>query len=363
MKVKAYIYIHDPLMLKHISAILLFSLMQVVSFAQTGGDNVYEFLNLTHSGLISSIGGSNVSITGSNLNFAYHNPALLGSGNDKSLGLNYSNYFAGINYGLAMYSQALHKEGNIAGGITYLNYGSFTEADASGNIVGSFTASEFAFLAIYSFEIDSMFTVGINFKPVLSHLEKYTSFGFGLDIGASWHNPENLISAGLVIRNIGYQITTYAGESRGKLPFEIMAGVSARLAHAPFRFSLTLRHLEKYDLTYQYPGSEEKSGSGTSEFFDNLMRHIIVGTEIIPHRNFYFSLGYNHQRRSELKTESGAGGTGFSWGFGFNTSLLCIEFGRASYHLAGASNHISVIIRPDLLYKKLNNPQPSKGGS
>ena len=34
------------------------------SFSQTGGDNVYEFLNLTHSGLISSLGGTNVSITG-----------------------------------------------------------------------------------------------------------------------------------------------------------------------------------------------------------------------------------------------------------------------------------------------------------
>ncbi len=33
------------------------------SFSQTGGDNVYEFLNLTHSGLVSSLGGSNVSLS------------------------------------------------------------------------------------------------------------------------------------------------------------------------------------------------------------------------------------------------------------------------------------------------------------
>jgi len=348
-------------MIKRLVSISLFCLLQVLSFCQTGGDNIYEFLNLTHSGRIASLGGSNVSLTGINLNFAYNNPALLDAQMDKSLALNYSNYFADINYGLAMYSRSLQNSGNIAGGITYLNYGSFSETDASGNITGSFSASETAFSVIYSHELDSMFSVGINFKPVLSHLEKYTSVGLAFDIGASWHNPENLLSAGLVIRNIGYQVTTYAGETRGKLPLEILAGVSARLAHAPFRFSLTLRHLEKYDLTYQYTESEGESGSGTSEFFENMIRHIIIGTEIIPHKNFYFSLGYNHQRRSELQTDSKVAGTGLTWGFGFNTSMLSIEFGRASYHLAGSSNHISLIIHPDLLFKKITGPQQPKG--
>jgi len=343
-------------MVKRLVSISLFCLLPVLSFSQTGGDNIYEFLNLTHSGRIASLGGSNVSLTDINLNFAYNNPALLDSQMDKSLALNYSNYFADINYGLAMYSRSLQKSGNIAGGITYLNYGSFTETDASGNITGSFSASETAFSVIYSYDLDSNFSVGINFKPVLSHLEKYTSFGIAFDIGASWHNPENLLSAGLVIRNIGYQVTTYAGETRANLPLEILAGVSARLAHAPFRFSITLRHLEKYDLTYQYTESDEESGSETSEFFENMMRHIIIGAEIIPHKNFYLSLGYNHQRRSELQTESKVAGAGFTWGFGFNTSMLSIEFGRASYHLAGSSNHISLIMYPGLLYKKITGP-------
>ncbi len=331
--------------------------MPVYSASQTGGDNIYEFLNLTHSGRISSLGGSNVSLTGINLNFASINPALLDAQMDNSLALDYSNYFAGINYGLVMYSRSLQKSGSIAGGITYLNYGSFTEADASGNITGSFNASETAFSIIYSRELDSLFSVGINFKPVLSHLENYSSFGFAFDIGASWHNRENLLSAGLVIRNIGYQVTTYAGEARGNLPLEVLAGVSARLAHAPFRFSLTLRHLEKYDLTYQYAPTDEGSDPGTSEFFENMMKHIIMGAEIIPHKNFYLSLGYNHQRRSELQTDSKVAGTGFTWGFGVNTSMLDIEFGRASYHLAGSSNHVSLILRPDFMAKKFISPQ------
>ena len=342
-------------MARRIETISLFMLLSVAGISQTGGNNVYGFLNLTHSALISSLGGSNVSLTGRNLNLAWNNPALLDSEMDRSLGLNYVNYFAGINYGLAMYSRSLHGTGNFAGGITYLNYGSFTEADASGNITGSFSASESALSIIYSRELDSMFSVGINFKPVISNLERYTSLGFAVDLGASWHNRQNLISAGIVIRNMGYQITAYAGEPRGNPQLEVMAGLSSRLRHAPFRFSFTIRHLEKYDLTYNYSESEGNQEMTASEFAENLFRHIVAGVEVIPHKNFYMSIGYNHQRRSELKTESRVGGTGFSWGFGINTSVLNIEFGRASYHLAGASNNVSLIMRPDQIFEKFRN--------
>jgi len=344
-------------MRKRILIFLSLTMIMSPSFSQTGGDNIYEFLNLTHSGLISSLGGTNVSIQGNNLNLAYHNPALLKPAMNKSVALNYANYFAGINYGLAMYSRSYRGIGNFAAGITYLNYGSFTESDASGVITGEFGAAEYAFSMIYSREIDSLFTVGVTFKPVLSQLEKYTSFGFAFDIGASWHNYSKLFSAGMVIKNAGYQVTTYAGESRQKLPFEIQAGVSQRLAHAPFRFSLTMRHLEKFDLTYQYneslPGENDTSSS--SEFTENLMRHAVFGAELIPHKNFYLSAGYNYQRRKELQVDSKVSTVGLSWGFGINTSWLDIEFGRATYHLAGSSTNFSLIVRPDYIYKKNRN--------
>ena len=58
----------------------------------------------------------------------------------------------------------------------------------SGIITGDFKAAEYAFSLIYSRQIDSSFNIGVNFKPILSQLEKYTSFGFAFDIGASWHN-------------------------------------------------------------------------------------------------------------------------------------------------------------------------------
>jgi len=85
------------------------------------------------------------------------------------------------------------------------------------------------------------------------------------------------------------------------------------------------------------------------------MRHLIIGAELIPHKNFYLSAGYNYQRRSELKIDTKVSIVGFSWGFGINTSFLSVGFGRATFHLAGSSNNISIIIRPDVIYKKFHN--------
>jgi hypothetical protein len=206
---------------------------------------------------------------------------------------------------------------------------------------------------IYSRQIDSLFTVGANLKPVLSHLERYTSFGVALDLGATFHNRSKLFSAGLTLRNIGMQLTSYAGEPKQKLPFEIQAGVSQRLAHAPFRFSLTLRHLEKFDLTHQYksPTTSGEQTDSESDLAENMLRHMIFGTELIPHKNFYISAGYNYQRRSELKVDSKVSTVGLSWGFGIKTSWIDIEFGRATYHLAGSGSHISLIMRPDMIYR------------
>jgi len=341
-------------MLKRFRFIPVLILLTALLKAQTGGDNTYEFLNLTHSGLVSSLGGTNVSLNAGNLNIIHHNPALLDSSMDKNLALNYVNYFAGVNYGSVIYAFRSSGFGSFSTGLTYLNYGSFTEADPSGIITGKFTASEYAFSLAYSRNIDSSFSAGINFKPVLSFLEKYNSIGFAFDLGAAYHNRSGLFSAGLVIRNAGLQLTRYAGEDRLPLPFEIQAGASQRLAHAPFRFSLTMRHLEKFDLTYQY-GDTSTIGTNilkSSGFFENLMRHLIVGVEFIPHKNFYLSAGYNYQRKRELQVESNISTVGFSWGFGINTSILNIEFGRAAYHLAGSSNNVSFVIRTDQLYSR-----------
>lgn len=333
-----------------ITAFLLLSLSRLS--AQTGGDNTYEFLNLNHSAFAAATGGMTVSQGLGDLSLPYFNPALLNSSTDNDISLSFSSYFAGITYGYASWSRSMQGKGNLAGGISFISYGRFTEADASGNITGSFSASEYALNIIYSRAIDSSFTVGINIKPVFSHLERYFSAGICADLGISYHNADLLLDAGLVIKNAGFQIKSYTGAGGEPLPFEIIAGVTRRLEHAPFRFSLTLRHLEKPDLNFDYDITDDIAEGG---FGDNILRHMILGVEILPFENFWVGTGFNYQRRAEMRTEQRAGMAGFSMGFGFNAKAFALAFGRDTYHLAGAANHLTITLRPELIIK--NNPR------
>ncbi|HEX3009536.1 MAG TPA: hypothetical protein VHO90_18170, partial [Bacteroidales bacterium] len=62
---------------------------------------------------------------------------------------------------------------------------------------------------------------------------------------------------------------------------------------------------------------------------------------------FYVRAGYNYQRRKEMTIASKTGMVGFSFGFGIKISRFNIEYGRAAYHLAGASNHFSIGLNLD----------------
>jgi len=315
---------------------------------QTGGDNTFEFLNLSHSAFATATGGMTVSQGRNDLSLPYFNPALLTGSMNNDISLSFSTYFAGINYGYAAWARDMDKIGTMAAGLSFISYGSFTEADAEGNITGTFTASEYAFNIIWAFRIDSSFTVGVNLKPVFSHLERYFSAGLCADIGAAYHNQRLLLDAGLVIRNAGFQIKTYTGEGGEPLPFEIIAGATKKLEHAPFSFSLTLRHLEKPDLTHDYDTGDDNPSGG---FGENLLRHVIFGIEILPADILWLGVGLNYQRRSEMRIEQRAGMTGFTAGFGIRTRAFELAYGRDAFHLAGASNHITITLRPELILK------------
>jgi hypothetical protein len=331
--------------------IVIFILASCMTYgkAQTGGDNVYEFLNLSPGAYISSLGGFNVSSPGNDPSGAMFNPALAGSGSHGSLALNYLNYFAGINYGSMMYCHHTDSSGTFAAGINYLNYGRFDRADEAGNISGYFNASEYAFNLIYTRQIDSCFSVGLNLKPVISQLESYVSLGLAIDLGAYYQSPDGMIDAGIAIRNTGLQLTSYSG-TREKLPFEITAGISAALRHAPLRFSLTARHLEKYDLLYKYTpaGDDDQPLSKAGEIAENIMRHLIFGAELMPTENFFIATGFNYQRRKELMFDLRSATVGFSLGAGIKTSSFEIMISRARYHIAGSSTSFSLLIKPSL---------------
>lgn len=340
---------------------LIFCTFSIQLFSQIGGTHTYDFLNLVNSARVASFGGDVIAVNDNDFNLTYHNPALLNPEMNHDLLVNYVNYFTDINYGYAAYATNLNNKGTFSGGIQYINYGKFIAADEKGIVTGEFKAAEYAINLIYAQAIDSNFRVGVNVKPIISTLEKYTSLGLVADFGVVYNKPKSLFTAALVIKNLGTQLKTYANQKES-MPFNIQLGISQKLKHAPFLFSITFDHLEKWDLTYEVPEDEsilnpfpeeENSESNIDKIADQFMRHVLIGVEFNPVNNFYVRAGYNYRRRQEMLIESRTSTIGFSFGFGVKISKFHISYGRATYHLAGASDHFSISTNLDSFKKNL----------
>ena len=320
-------------------------LLPVCTQAQKGGDAVYEFLNLTNSARVGALGGNQVGMTGTDLSFTFHNPSALTDTVSGYLTLNYGLYFAGINYGYAAYARSFKKVGTFAAGVHYINYGTFDRADEYGTINGTFSAAEYAILLTYSRQLSRRFNAGITLKPVISNFESYHSFGLAFDLGLMYSSKNKLFNMGITLKNFGAQITTY-NETNEPLPTDLQVGMSIKLAHAPFRFSVTAQNLLSFDLTYTLPDEENDAPTGfedsSSNFGDEFMRHMVFGFEFTPSKNFYVAGGYNHRVRKELAVDAKMSTVGFSWGFGFRVYKFRFAYASAKYHLAGSSNYFSI---------------------
>jgi len=321
------------------------------SFGQIGGRYSYSFLEMPVSARVAGLGGNLAAIADNDINLGYNNPSLIHTGYDNSLALNYVDYFTDINYGSVHYANSFEKVGSFMASLQFMDYGKFTYADETGNTAGTFGAQDYAFTLGWGRRLDSLFYIGANAKLIYSYYESYNSFGFAVDVAATYHSKSDWVMS-LVASNIGAQLSTYISEQRSPLPFNLQYVVTKRLKHVPFLFSLTYDHIEKWDLTYQDPlnpsdGTDPITGepqykSGAAKFGDQLLRHFIVGAEIYLGKNIVLRGGYNYRRRQELKLNEKPGMVGFSWGFGIRVYKFKINYSRSTYSLVGSPNYISL---------------------
>jgi len=346
-------------MKKLLAFLLLTTFCYLQGYSQVGGRHTYEFLNLVSSPRVAALGGKFISSVDDDLGLVYHNPSLLNSEMDNHLSLSFVNYYADTKYGYVSYGRKIGKNRTFAFGIQYINYGSFIAADPTGTITGSFKAADYAFNIAVSQPIDSFYNVGIDVRPIYSAYESYKSYGLSTDIGITYHNPGKLRTWALVLRNLGTQLQSYS--SYETLPFEIQLGFTQKLRYAPFTFSITAQHMEMPDMTSPKlvdenqnltPDVQPVSKRVIDKVADNVMRHLIFGVEFTPLKAFYLRVGYNYQRRQEMKLDAHPATVGFSWGFGLSLSRFQISFARATYHVAGSTTHIAVATDLSSFYRR-----------
>ena len=340
-------------MLKHLLFLVLFPSLLL---AQTGGSVTYQVLQFPISSRMAVLNNP-IAISSSDLNFGIYNPSLLNPKMKDGLALNFVDYFSDINMVSVAYAFPFKEIGTVGLSLQSLSLGQFTHTNEQAEELGFFSANEQLLIAGFGKQLYEKWSIGGAVKFLFSNLETYQSFGIATDLGATFFNTESQFSASLLVQNIGRQITSYNAVNES-LPFEVKIGLSKKLEHLPFRFFIGYNHLETWDLTYHYnPTVTTDPVTGeelinTVSFGQKLFRHFTTSAELNIGKYLQLRMGYDAQRRHELTAISFLGMIGFSWGVGFKISHFNINYGRSTYHLAGAPNYFSVTTNLSKFFKR-----------
>ena len=322
------------------------------TYAQTGGNFVYNFLNLSYSSRMMALGGNLISVRDNNPALLLMNPSYIRSEHHNSLSINYTDYFTHSGAMSAAYAYTFPKAGSFAIGVQALAYGKFHGADETGLETGDFSAGDYALDIGWGRELSPHFSVGANLKTVFSYYGPYFSSGMAIDVAGSYFDTDNDLSLTLLAKNIGVQLRSYAPGNRERLPFDLQFALSQRLKHVPVRYHVSLHSLYRWNMNhYDYDNpflnvdvitGELQYPSKVAQFADNLFRHLVFGIEIEPSQYFSIQLAYNHNVHQEMKVLSRKSMAGFSYGFQLNIKGIRFGFSRLHYAVGATPNCIDL---------------------
>lgn len=306
--------------------------------AQTlGGNAVFNFLNQPISAKQAALGGINASSIGKDLGMAFYNPALLRDEMHGGLSAGFYSFAQGLQqYGFNTAFHASKYKSNFSIGLQYLDYGSITQTDASGNILGNFQPKDYVIQLGFSKQYHEHWWYGMNAKFIGSNYGQYQSNGIGFDVGLAYHDVESALQATVLVKNMGAQLKTYDGlQPKEELPFDLQIGITKRLEKAPFQFSITAHHLHQWNILYsdtsfnQIEGNNLNRGnSGTQK----LLSHLVFSTEVFLSEKFQVNAGLNLLRRQSLNAYNLTNGlNGFTLGFGLLLDKLHVHYATGFY--------------------------------
>ena len=346
-----------PFFSKYIFIIFLGIPLSIFTFfdasAQIGGQYTFGFLKQSASARLTGLSKSQIAQKDDDLAIGYTNPSMYNALMHNGLSYNHDFLLGGVGTGYFGYGYHVDKlKTTFQAGIQYISYGNFKQTDELGNIIGDFRAAEYAITLGAGHAINERLSVGMNLKFITSQLEAYKATGIAADLAGAYFNPEKNMGITVVFKNMGTQLSTYTPDRREELPLDVQIGFTKKLTRAPFRFSIALHDLNRWNLRYDNPfenevsllGEAPQEPSALSKFSDNLFRHINLGGELVfgKSENFRIRFGYSHQVRKELNVNNTRSTAGFSFGVGFKVNRFRVDYGLGRQHVAGSLNHVSI---------------------
>ncbi len=302
---------------------LLLVYVLITFYTNSFSQNTYEFLRIDPSARASALGGSFVAVT-DDADVIFYNPSGIGYLNGKPISFSFVKHLLDINLASLSFSTELENIGRFGAAVKYINYGTFEQADEFGNRNGEFGAGELATLIGYSNKIDENFFYGVNAKFIYSKIADRSSSAIAVDLGLNYSFPEEMLSIGFSVLNLGSQISSYYS-TKEDLPLDIVLGVSKRLERIPVRLSLDFHRLNDNKLS-----------------FSKRFKSFNLGAELTLSKVLKLRVGYDNQKRSDLKIGTTAGIAGFNFGIGASISSYQFDYSYSSYGLVGALHRIGI---------------------
>jgi hypothetical protein len=331
--------------MRHI--VFVFSLvLTFVAHAQPNTNSGFISIKNINGAREGALSGMVRAVYDGDLSLALKNPTIL---NDKTNGaatFTVNPWFEGITSGNAAYAFQ-YKQFHLVPAISFFSYGTFDGRDNLGNESNTFSARDLQLSLGAGYKINERISVGATYKFVNSKYESQGSSFMGIDLMGSIINEEKLFMLTAGIENMGVVLSQFDGEERSA-PSNLYISLSKKLDKAPFRFYLTLDQLNRWDIIPEDLYNEPSNAFGQQEqvaepgFGKQLFFHTKLATELVMTKNFHIRLGYNYQRREELKLTEKPGMSGFSYGFEFKVNRFRFAYARARYHQAFANNYFTI---------------------
>ena len=311
----------------------LLLLFPLVTKAQ-GGESAFNFLRLPYSSRAAALGGSNISVIDDDLSLSMHNPALLINVSDKTLDLSFMTYMSGSKVAGAAFNKNFGERSSGAVSLRYIDYGKFDGYTDDNIYTGTFRAMDAELSIMYCYLLSENWSGGVAGKFIYSQYESMNSLALGVDLGLNYYNQDIDFSASLTFKNLGGQVKTFE-QKHELLPIDIQLGFTKRLAHAPILISATLVNLHKWSTKDFYNADGSKDNFG-----EILLKHIILGADVLLGKNFYASIGYNYRIAKELSSGNSRFG-GFSLGAGLHIKKIKFGVSFSQLHISASSLHFN----------------------
>jgi hypothetical protein len=280
------------------------------------GTSAFPFLKINVSARAVGMGGAFTGLA-NDISSLYYNPAGLAQLDKNAFILGYHNYVADMQSGFAGVAKKASEKSTWGFYVSALSYGDFIRTDENGVIDGTFGGNDMLFAGSYAFRHGHNLMFGATAKFIYEDIDEFSATGIALDLGAKWLSDRERYSAGIMVQNLGKQLSSL-GEEKDKLPLTFRAGGSATPRGVNVTFSS--------DVIFPIDNDPE----------------FAIGGEYYEFKPLYLRLGYNSFGTNYRTAASDDNWAGLSFGAGFDFRSMQISYAFTPAAELGDSHRITL---------------------